>query len=374
MKFRKKILISSCFALSLTIGAVATANYDVLNQFTSKDTIEIERSVESYSVDNLLDEIDKISIEIERNMNSAVFKTSDATTSVDINSLIPFVTELANRKHGLNNSEIVSTITDKSKTLTARKVMVDLYNLKNEGQLQNQELKLLLKDSSIENELKTKIVAASQFVKSDIDVLKELIKQDKGILGFQSLKQISRVDSSEAYAIASQILANKETATNEMLSAALKATSNYFANQEIDQSSEARKTKELDRFIDEGLNIMKSTNDPILSDSAFFSISNSKSEKAIIKIINDETIEISLKAHAIEQNYYILRDILNNSPSSSEIKTVAEGMKILPVLDLKEPLEKVLTQIEDVEMINIINEALNRIDESGIKGNLKYND
>ncbi|OPA79284.1 hypothetical protein BVG16_09355 [Paenibacillus selenitireducens] len=364
---RKKFLlagISICLTLILSVG-VAAANWDnILQKYLAKDEVALQNDVENMSNEQLIDEIDTLAATVDQPaLNSSSGKSN-------INILIPFVSELFQRKDELKDVDILSIIADNSKTDITHESLVDLYALKHEASKDGTEIKQLLLQDEISTRVKSRIVSTANFTIEDVELLKELIQKDDGILAFNSLKRLSRIDGAESYRLSESILSNIENESNTTISAALKATANYL--KDSNQSAIQKNTNLEADFINVSLKIINTSNDPILKDSAFFAISEIGSQNAITQIIESDSVENQLKTYAIDQNFLTLKEMLTSNPTEDEIRTVLTALELLPIVDLLDPLKNVISNISDPDLKQRSEEVILLIKNEGINGNYKW--
>lgn len=361
-KKAKIILLGVSFSMLLSIGVLGATNDNseimfnsIIEKYTKKSEKEIEKDLKTLSKQELIGEINSVAAGIQ-NINKS-------------NILIPFVDELFQRKNEFENVEIIDTINDSTSSIITKEIMVDLYTVKNENKSKNNEIKKLLKQNNIDDQIKSRIVINSKFDANDVILLKDLIKESDGILFFNSLKKLSTIDNKESYKIAKEILSNYNSQSKQKVSAALKATSKYLK----DNKSNDKGYVELEEnFIKLGLEILNNNDDNFLKDAAFFSLSDLMSEKSISEIINAEFISTDLKRFAIYQNFNQLKKMLTNNPTESEIEIVVQGMKTIPIKDLVEDLEIVTKDIKNQNLKKACEEVIEDIKLNGINANTKW--
>lgn len=297
-----------------------------------------------------------------------VGKINSNSKDIHNEELILIVGELFERKNDFSNSDIVSEVKDNSNSILTQEIMVDLYTIKNEGKLDKNEMKQLLKDKTVDKKVKSRIVANSKFDNTDSKLLEELIADDEGILAFNSLKKLSRVDAKKAYLISKEILSNFESESNFKISASQKSIAKYLKNSNDNSAKKA--------FIQKAMEIIKNSNsDPMLKDSSVFALSDMMSKEAIVNIIKSDSVDRELKAFSIEQNYHTLKEILENSAcSENDIEIVVEAMEILPIVDLYDNLENVQNTIKEQELKNRCSVVLSNMKVNGIKATKKWLD
>ncbi|MBS4025472.1 MAG: hypothetical protein KGZ96_07320 [Clostridia bacterium] len=359
----KVILLSICFTLLLSAGIVA-ANYEpivtnytsILQKYLVKDELALNNDIKKLTKEQLINEIDVFSTTFEEANNN--------------NILIPFVEQLFQRKNEIGDLEIINNIKDTTRTLTTREIMVDLYIVKHENDInKHNEIKKLLQEESIDKNIKARIVSTARFTKNDVELLKGIIEEDDGILAFHSMKKLTKIDPQKAYEISREILLNTNSQSKDRVSAALRSTA-FFLRNDV-SNSQNYEILETD-FINLCLDIIYSSDDLFLKDSAVFAISEIGSKKSISTIIEIEFIDRELKVFAIDQNYLKLKEILLNNPVEKEIEIVVKAMELMPILDLVEGLEKVTKNIEDNNLKQRSEDVLKNMRAHGIKGNQKW--
>lgn len=358
---RSKLILLGILCISLLPIAVKAdiistnkiIKNSILEKYINKDDKEVKVNLKQLSKKEIIDEVNSISNTLEiANAN---------------NELLPFVEAIFERKNEFEDSDIIDIVKDNTNSRITQEVMVDLYTVKNEKNLNKDNLKKLLNEN-IRNEVKAKIVANSIFTQEDVDLLKNLIEQNDDTLTFQSLKKLSKVNSREAYEISQSILSNYNIQSNKKVSAAQKAIVQYFKDNKIlDKSNK-------NNFINLCLEIINNTQDSLLKDSSAFALSDLRDKESIIEIVKNDSIDRELKVFAIDQNFMTLNEILLNNPSAENIEVVVKAMEIMPIQDLIESLEKVKNNINDKDLENRCDNVLSKMKSEGRKANIKWLD
>jgi len=338
-----------CVTLLIVAVNIGLKNYDkTIKSSAVKVSITSPDKIKQLSKKQILEEAKYIA--------NSMKNASDA--------LMPYAVELFNRKNEFENAEIIKIISDKTNPIIIQEMMVDLYTSKNETNTNKDEKDELIKllKQNIPKEVKVKIIANTTFTEIDVDLLKSLTTQNDDI-AFQALKKLSKVNSTEAYAISENILANYKTQSTTKVSAAIKATVQYLKD---------NKMVNKDKFISLCSNIINNTKDAKLKNSSVFAISDLMDKQSIIEIIKNKSIDTGSKIFSIDQNFKILNEILLNNPSETDIEVVVTAMEIMPILDLIEPLEKVKKNINNKNLAKRCEDVLATMKLKGNKGNQKY--
>lgn len=279
--------------------------------------------------------------------------------------LIPFVSELAERKDEISEREIISEIKNISNSLFIQEIMVDLYIWKNPDSVIRGDLKQLLNDTAVSNEVKSRIVSQSSFNSDDIELLNSLIENNDDILAFNALKKLSSVNEKEAYLLSKKILENYESESNMRISAAQKSAAKYLRK---NADPEARK-----EFIKQCKQILESPKtDEMLKESSRFALSDMRTKESITEIINSDFFDQSVKVFCIDQNNKILKEMLTSSSDESDIEIVIKAMEIFPLADLGEELEELQTGIKNPELKARCEKVVESIKLNGIKACPKW--
>ncbi len=343
--------------LIVASATVVGAQNGTLQQLLSKDEDVLMSELKTTSNEELIVKINELSREI--------------TPSGDINILIPFVSELFDRKDQFKDTDLLGHIKDESNTIILRETIVDLYLHKNENQTVSNELKDILKDKDIDKRVKTRIVSQGKFAKGDIELLRQLIANNDDLLAFHSLKSLSKVDSTAGFEVAQKLLDEKDTISNDKLSAALQATSDHLKemNQEIYEYEKLEKN-----FLEISFQLLESNPDLYIKDSAFFSVTDLQSESAIKRIMTNNFIDRELKVYSIDQHYMILLEMLEDNPEKEDIEFVLSAMEMHPILDFIDPLKEISEKVKDVQLRDRIIQVIEYIDANGLPGNEKWLD
>lgn len=342
------------FFVSVTANANTNGNEkmtagSVIQKYAEYDEQALNEALKKLGTEELMDDI------------KALLREDFGT------ALIPFISELSERKDAIGEGDIISEIKDSSNSIMTQELMVDLLIWKNQDSLISDTLKQLLSDPGIDNQVKARIVSQSAFGSEDVPLLKDLIKDNDDILAFDCLKKLSNVEEKEAYTIAKEILSTPDTQSDMKISAAQKSTAKFLKN---DNDPATRK-----EFIEQCMDIIE---DPKsgekLKDSSMFALSDMMTKESITEIVNSDSLEQSFKVFCIDQNHEVLKEMLINSPEEKDIQVVVKAMEILPLIDLEDQLQKVQREIKDPELKAKCEKALENIKLNGTEACKKWNE
>lgn len=372
VKNKKKLVIISAtifLSMSLSIGITNADFSNIFQKYSVNDEVQLMDTIGKLSVEELISEIDLIAKDLDESQQKANINTPSSIA--DINALIPFVSELFARQDQINDEEILGLVSDNTKSAVTRESLIDLYAVKHEAMNNGTEINKLLLQDEINSQIKSKIVSVANFSSQDIGLLIELIDQDDELLSFNSLKRLSSVDVAKGYEISQKILANRENEGDNKVSAALRATAKYLntINKTTIHKNESKMESD---FVNLSLEIIKTSGNPTLKDSATFAISEIGSVYALTKIIESDLVDQELKVFAIDQNFLVLKELLGIKASEGEITTVVSAMEILPILDLVDPLNDSLPGIKDLDLVKRAEKVIEFAKQEGVKGNYKW--
>lgn len=357
MSSRTKIVFLAICMLFILSAGVVVANYDHIQQYFVQDEAAMNEKIKALSHEQLINEIEGLAAKVEG--------------TNDLNALIPFVSELYQRRDTLQDQDILNVIKDETKARTTREAMVDIYNMKYESMPIQGSLKALLEDPAMDKAIKTRIVSVATFSEDDLGILKQLISEDDGLLAFHSLRAISNVNAKAAYELADNILQDIDSASDDKLSAALRATAKYLRGHRT--ASKAHTDLEQD-FLNLSLRLIQNSDELYIKDSAFFALSEVGSKEIISTILRSDFIDRELKVFAVDQNFMVLKDMLLNDPAVADIEAVVTAMELLPIRDLIDPLTEAMKHIKDDDLIKRSEAAIKAMKENGIDGNHKWLD
>jgi hypothetical protein len=270
-----------------------------------------------------------------------------------------------------NNDEIIALIKSDKYTDSTKHLLIELYFHKND--IKNKEkgkLKVLLNNKSISKNLKQTIIANVPLDIKDEQLILEIIKNDDTELAFWSLKRYYEINEQKAFDVASDILNQKRLESNPKTLSALKIYARYLG-----EHKDIKNYKDLEaNFITKSKNIMQDSTDKQASYTALFSMSDLKSKEGILLIINDKGISNEDKVGAIDQNFMVLKEILQNNPSEAEFSAVLTAMKIFPINDLIVDIENAAGSIKDKKLVIEAESVVTFIEQNGTNANYKWLD
>lgn len=338
------IAIVPIFTISSGYGADFINN--IMTKYFGMDQKEINKTLTALSFDELVQEIDTLAKE------------------GDSEELIFYSSELLARKESINNDQLIKVIVDNTKNPATRAIIVNLYVAKNENSKQD-SLKALLLNPKTEYGTKDDILANSKITKDDKEILKYFIYNDDGVLAFRAFRQLSIVDEQEAFEIAKSILKNWPKETDYRISGAQKSIVTYLRS--------TQDAVEIKDFITQTQTILNSEKcSDMIKESCGFALCNINSKASLEALINNKLFDLTLKKFAIDQNYYVLLNILKNpNCSEQDIEFVLSAMEILPITDIKPYIKDAMSNIKNEDLLNRCQKVIDLIEKDGINASKK---
>lgn len=94
-----------------------------------------------------------------------------------------------------------------------------------------------------------------------------------------------------------------------------------------------------------------------------------KDIEALQMVVNHPAVDDIMKKGMIDNNYYLLEELLLNQPAPQEVDFVIECMELLPIKDLYAPLKTVLEEMPqalDADSENLAS-LLKSMQEEGVE-------
>ena len=362
--------------VSLTAFALGKENMKILQKYQNLTEEQISINLKGLEKSKMTAEIKNIFAEF---------------SGEDVNSLIPFATELRNRINEYSEDELISLITNENNDLFFRITVVQLYSsMKFEKRTPkgNNKIRELLSEEKIESVLKENIVIGLDFSDEEGLIILDSIAHGKNdMLAFQAIKKLNKIDSVKAAEISNEILSNYKEETPEKVNAALKVMAEEYRNHRLRNTFTNKLEQEKMEFIDICVDIINtSKKDDKLQNCAVFALSDMTDSNAITAIIKNNHMDESLKVYAIDQNYNTLLEMSKSDITLQNIDIICEAVKIYPLNGLKQSLidyklsvsSTGLSRLQNDELtkqtVSKIDTAIALIEKEGVDPNPRWND
>lgn len=82
--------------------------------------------------------------------------------------------------------------------------------------------------------------------------------------------------------------------------------------------------------------------------------------------------KLAMKRYGIHQNFMVLIEVLENNPSSEDIELVIEALRIYPIIEIAESLERILSQMNDEDLQQSAQNIIEFVKEEGVHANDRW--
>lgn len=82
--------------------------------------------------------------------------------------------------------------------------------------------------------------------------------------------------------------------------------------------------------------------------------------------------KLAMKRYGIHQNFMVLIEVLENNPSNEDIELVIEALRIYPIIEIAESLERILSQMNDEDLQQSAQNIIEFVKEEGVHANDRW--
>lgn len=279
--------------------------------------------------------------------------------------LLGIAQQLWARRSAMDRSQLTAVLLDPARPRVVRELMVDLLAGDPDRSLIADDMRSLLADESLDQEIRARIISQSRFGAADSGLLSSLAKQGEDRVAFFALKQLSAVDTRTAGAIARETIAAAGAASDERLSAAYKTLIRCGAVKD-DAPTRIAFVAHLEDVL----------NDPdsstALRTSATFALADVGRIEALRTLLQSPAADRALVAGAIDQNAAVIKAALHPDADEPTIALAVQAMEAHPLKDLAGPLEAVRKNVTSVELTRRLDAVMARIASEGVMSNPKW--
>lgn len=312
------LLVTVSLLAVFVFSALSTDFFGLLQEkYVGLDEAEVVEKLRKMEYSELCGEINKFS--------SAGFKESD---------MIVLASILAEKIDAVSDERVIEDICNKKNSQILRVSLAQLCN-SNNSQTALKDLSALEKvlfDKNEDSVVRRNLVWVFAENKASAEILTSLANDDDELLSFQAIKALNKLNPEAAQKIADSFLS--DGTKGEKLRIAIKVKSREY------KSLEAT-TTDMKDFIEFCKDIYyKNINDQLLTDTIVFALSDMRKEEAISFIIEEKSVEASIKSFCISQNYTLFLRLLKSDPSFETIELAISAMNIRPIDEVVHLLEE----------------------------------
>ncbi|GEM_PF-6619846 len=351
MKRWVKVTLFSILIISIMLTGVVLASdlYEkLINKYSHvQDEEELIEKLSLMSFEEIIAEINVLS------------------EKTDASNLITHANVLKDKAADISVAQLESEIVNEKNTDITRVILIQINSALN-NVTNDKLLKSLVEQDNINFEIKRNALLSIFKSKSNnTTFIEKIALGNDERLAFQAIKQLSRTHPEKAIRIADDILDDYNGTMTDKVRAALKAKAIYLSynsapNERIEFIDFCEKILIANNYDSEAYGVFTVLN----------SLSDTLSEETITYIVNNENIYREFKLFSIERNFTILRSMITDENYTEDnLNTVIKAMKIMPIKQLSEPLEKVMKSKELSEtVVKEIEAVIYLIETDGFTG------
>jgi hypothetical protein len=359
---KNKIIILLAIVTSLLVSIPSLLNiaqgaeYD-LSKLETKGTEELVNDIQGKNFDELIEDINGYDFTPE----------SEA--------LFHYAAEVVWEIKDVEETEIVTAINDDANSEIAKVTIIQACT-ESEIEIPYEEVISLVYNDETPFEIKRNLLINNVETGADVDLLKNIAIGDNE-LAVQALQLLNNESPEDALIIVEESLDSYENISDMELIAALDVKalalrSKYQSSERMDGGRQyhgrlSKLTSEVDgigEFIAICDDVLNNRNTKEAKYGAMFALSDVLNEETITYIVESDLFEHDIKIFCIDQNTVILKEMLEKTPTPEKISVVLKAMEIMPLNDLRDPLEHLLP-IVDSEMAAAILITLDNIESNG---------
>ncbi len=197
---KKKLMIG--LSILIATGSIGIASAAAAS--SESKAISKYRNMQEQEVKEALKKLDK---------KELLQEVNDLSKDVNQTELTTFALEIIERSNEFEYGELLNEMRNDDNTESFGQLMVDTYIYKSiskdeKGNFhkKSEDLKELLKDSSVDESIKSKIIMDSAMDNSDIPLLEEFIVNSDDEISVSSFKKLSIIDANAAKDQAENVL------------------------------------------------------------------------------------------------------------------------------------------------------------------------
>ena len=297
--------------------------------------------------------------------NQELVKTFNEASGSNPDRAMQLAQQLWQRRRVIERRDLISVLTDDSRPQETRDLMVDLLAGDPDESQVTDDVRDLLRGSSLDSELKARIIVSYRFDRTDSPLLSSLASSPEEPAAFHALKKLGEVDPEVACQLARATLSRAHDSSDSKLSAAYKVLirSGTLKNDPATRGVLLRHLASV---------LAGSSTSPELRDSATFALADMRSLDAMRTLLESTQIDRAVVGGAIDQNALLIKTALEQNPDEPTIALAVAAMELHPVSDIAEPLRALRGRVKSPALGQRLEAALAHIANDGIPINPKW--
>lgn len=302
---------------------------------------------------------------IDRLSNQELMSEFDEVHASNPDRALLIAKRLWQKREGIPREDLLAGIADNNRPRVSRELMVDLLAGPPEEALATKDVRALLADGDLDEEIKGRIIAHFRFGKEDSALLTSIAAGTEEPAAFHALKKLGDVAPAEARRIALGAVKRAERPSDLKLSAAYKV---------LLRSDGARRDTAARRALLGHLTAVMAddASSAALRDSAAFALAEMRSLDALKVLLGAKKADRVLRVGAVDQNAAMLKSALEDDPDEAVIELAVTAMEIRPITDIAAPLRAVSGEVKSPELRRRVESVLKRIAADGTQMNPKW--
>ena len=278
-------------------------------------------------------------------------------------ALLPHLVAFTERADEFTPVELIDLIKEERTGFALESALIEMYISK---KADSAALLELLSDENTTDSTKEYIISKGNY---SLEELTKIFNSYDNTVAIIAMKRITALDKELAYSLSFPILTNqsKVTTDEKYIASFLGIASFLEKNRNDAKFIETTNTK----LIPAIKKIYNTTDNQSLKDQAIYAIARICDFETFSSIINSDDIDVELKLSTIERNINLMLKKINSSTSNEEISVILDAMKIYPITDIADALEKAIESDKITKSDDIV-KTIEYIRQSGIKGVNKY--
>lgn len=319
MKRRKLFTLSIATVVFLLCGLLSVGAFSPMDKLSEKyERLDMEamiKTMQSMSYKEIGEEANTI-----------------ASITNDTNSLFAHAAALYEKIDAIPEEWLIQEMQDSTNADMYRYFLIELSGQTNEGKgLSDLEpIREILLDPDESSIVRQNAIFALMYDEESFDILVKVVSDEDENVAFQALKAVNMIDPKTGSELADQII--KEKVDDDRFQMAIKVKAQEFQRN-------PGKTKDISEFISLCKELYQETDDQMMRFTTMFALSDLYQKEALRFIVEEESIDDGHKTACINQNYLVLKDMLDHNPTEDDIKFAIRCSKIVAVDEVVKSLK-----------------------------------
>lgn len=315
--------------------AMATALLLSLCVFVSADRQMIWGHTDGLSGEDVMQKLHQLPIDDFLHEFDVVLSAAENGEGNDLS--ICWLQVCIDRAGEISDNEIIDRVYDNLDDVYGREWWAEIYSEKYpDGGHNDPRFLALLADPATDPAFKRSLLVELDFnTQEEIDTLYALTQDADADLRFSAINRLYRIDQAAAVDLAEAIMQGKPRSAEDLTQGAIDILA-----QELARAGGSREEK--DELIALCRERLSSEGDQKVKDSIVYAMQMLGDLEALRMVVHHPHVDDVMKKGMIDNNSYLLEELLRNQPDQQDVAFVVECMELLPVKDLYGPLKSAI--------------------------------